>query len=282
MIDISPYKLSQGHLPRPDHVQIAPMPDMFKGKYRGADAGKLFAEEVCAACTRIQEQHRGVAAFFCESLMGPAGQIRFPDDFLAVAASHVRRAGGVYIADEVQVGLGRMGCTMWGFEIYEHVVPDILTLAKGLGNGYPIGCVVTTRAIANSFMTGMEYFNTTGGSNAAMAAGRAVLNVIRAENLQENANRMGALFVQQLLALKAKYPGVIGDVRGCGLFLGIELTCDGVPATDLCRQIQMKFRTDGILIGTDGLENNVLKIKPPLWYVPPAEDCVCVLLFFFF
>jgi len=206
----------------------------------------------------------GLSAFFCESILSCAGQIVLPDGYLAEAYAAVHEAGGVTVADEVQVGFGRVGTHFWAFET-QGVVPDIVTLGKPIGNGFPLGAVVTTREIAEAFHNGMEYFNTFGGSPAACAAGLAVLDVMRDEGLQAHALQVGA-HLKALLSELARFP-IVGDVRGRGLFLGVELVRDRetmAPAAAQADYIVNRMRDRGILLSTDGPHHNVIKIKPPL------------------
>jgi 4-aminobutyrate aminotransferase-like enzyme len=196
-------------------------------------------------------------AFIAESIPGVAGQVVLPDGYLRAAYAQARAAGAVCIADEVQVGFGRVGRAFWAFEL-QGVVPDIVTLGKPIGNGHPIGAVVTTPAIARSFETGMEYFNTFGGNPVSCAAALAVLDVIADERLQANAARVGARLASGLDALAAQH-AAITDVRGEGLFLGVELgTAEAATAA------AEHARDHGVLLSTDGPRRNVLKLKPPL------------------
>jgi 4-aminobutyrate aminotransferase-like enzyme len=196
-------------------------------------------------------------AFFAESLPGVAGQIVLPDGYLRAAYAAARAAGAVCVADEVQVGFGRVGRAFWGFELQD-VVPDIVTLGKPIGNGHPIGAVVTTPVIARAFETGMEYFNTFGGNPVSCAAALAVLDVIADERLQPHAARIGARIKDGLSALAERHDAIT-DVRGEGLFLGVELT-DAERATAVVEHA----RRAGVLLSTDGPRRNVIKIKPPL------------------
>jgi 4-aminobutyrate aminotransferase-like enzyme/Ser/Thr protein kinase RdoA (MazF antagonist)/murein DD-endopeptidase MepM/ murein hydrolase activator NlpD len=242
LVEISPYKFAgPGGAGRPDHAHVCRLPRA---------AGD--ADDV----RRHAEDDRP-AAFIAESLPGVAGQIVLPDGYLAAAYAHARAAGAVCIADEVQVGFGRAGRAFWGFEL-QGVVPDIVTLGKPIGNGHPIGAVVTTPEIARSFETGMEYFNTFGGNPVSCAAALAVLDVIADERLQPHAARLGARIKDGLRELAARHPA-IADVRGEGLFLGVELT-GAAEATAVVE----RARRGGVLLSTDGPERNVLKIKPPL------------------
>jgi 4-aminobutyrate aminotransferase-like enzyme len=207
----------------------------------------------------------GAAAFFCESLLSCGGQIPLPAGYLAGAYAAARDAGAVCVADEVQVGFGRVGDHFWGFE--EHgVVPDIVTLGKPMGNGHPLAAVVTTRAIAASFDNGMEYFNTFGGNPVSCAIGQAVLDVIEEEGLQARAADVGGWLLRELAGLRDRHP-MIGDVRGRGLFLGIELVEDRetrAPAAAVAAKVVNRARDRGVLLSTDGPDHNVIKIKPPL------------------
>jgi 4-aminobutyrate aminotransferase-like enzyme len=276
LIDISPYKYKgAGGAGAPPHVHEVVMPDVYRGPYRdAATAGEQYARHVLDAT--VQANERGtLAAFFCESLMGCGGQIVLPDDYLAYAFEHVRQAGGVCVADEVQVGFGRVGSRFWGFET-QGVVPDIVTLGKPIGNGHPLGAVVTTQEVAASFDNGMEYFNTFGGNPVSCAVGLAVLDIIEEEGLQEHALAAGNRLKAGLARLQERY-AAIGDVRGMGLFLGVELVADRdsqEPATDLAKRVIEDMKDRGVLLSTDGPLDNVLKIKPPLMFSQLNADLV--------
>jgi 4-aminobutyrate aminotransferase-like enzyme len=190
-----------------------------------------------------------------------------PDGYLSQVYDKVRAVGGLCIADEVQVGLGRVGSHTWAFET-QGVVPDIVTLGKPMGNGHALAAVITTREIAESFNNGMEYFNTFGGNPVSCAIGLAVLEVVEEERLQANALNVGAQFIKELSNLKSKFE-VIGDVRGLGLFLGVELVNSRdtlSPAAKQTSYIVERMKQNGILISTDGPLHNVLKIKPPMCF----------------
>jgi 4-aminobutyrate aminotransferase-like enzyme/Ser/Thr protein kinase RdoA (MazF antagonist) len=274
LVDVSPYKFDgPGGEGAPEHVHVVPMPDVYRGRYRDddPDAGTRYAAHVREAANGAAE--RGLAAFVCEALLGCGGQIPLPAGYLAAAFENVREAGGVCIADEVQVGFGRVGSHFWGFETHG-VVPDIVTLGKPIGNGHPIGAVVTTPEIAASFDTGMEYFNTFGGNPVSCAAALAVLDVIRDEDLQERAGRVGARLADGLRGLM-ETRSLIGDVRGDGLFLGIELVLDRrtrEPAPSHAALAVERMRQRGILLSTDGPDHNVIKIKPPLVFSETDAD----------
>lgn len=268
LIEISPYKFDgPGGKGSPSHVHKVAMPDTFRGKYKtdNPDSAKNYASQVQRTISDIQTKGKGLAAFICEPLLSCGGQIVLPDNYLKLAFEFVRNAGGVCIADEVQIGFGRMGSHFWGFET-QGVVPDIVTLGKPIGNGHPLGAVVTTPEIAESFDNGMEYFNTFGGNPVSCAVGLAVLDVIEKEKLQENAFNVGGYLKNGLQQLMMKYP-LIGHVRGLGLFLGVELVSDRetlVPAAKEAKIIIEEMKNRSILLSIDGPLYNVLKIKPPL------------------
>ncbi|MHB8054623.1 MAG: aminotransferase class III-fold pyridoxal phosphate-dependent enzyme [Candidatus Aminicenantales bacterium] len=270
LIEISPYKFgAKGGSGRPPHTQVAEMPDVFRGIYRKGDpdAGRKYADAVGACLERIEAEGRRPAGFIAESLLSCGGQIVLPDGYLKEAYRRVRAAGGVCLADEVQVGFGRVGSHFWGFET-QGVVPDIVTMGKPIGNGFPLAAVVTTRPIADAFATGPEYFNTYGGNPVSLAAGQAVLDVLRDERLQDNALRVGSVLKAGLKGLQLDHV-LIGDVRGLGLFLGIELVSDPekrTPASGPAAYIAERMREEGVLLSTDGPDRNVLKIKPPLCF----------------
>lgn len=268
LIDISPYKFNgPGGRGRKPWVHVAPIPDDYRGPYRRGDegAGKKYAQHVAEILQIMRAEGRGVAAYIAETLPSVAGQIVFPGGYLAETYEHVRAAGGVCIADEVQVGFGRLGTHFWGFET-QGVVPDIVVLGKPIGNGFPLAAVVTTPEIAASFDNGMEFFSTFGGNPVACAAGLAVLDVLEGEHLQENARRVGTYLLSRLKALQEMH-AIVGDVRGSGLFLGLDLVrnrANREPAPEQASYVVNRLRECGILTGTDGPHHNVLKLRPPL------------------
>ncbi|MCG8503534.1 MAG: aminotransferase class III-fold pyridoxal phosphate-dependent enzyme [Sphingomonadales bacterium] len=271
LIDISPYKHNgPGGSGTPPWVHVAPLPDIYRGRHRGADASSLYAEDVGTALAHSRD---GVAAFIAESALGCGGQIILPDGFLKAAYAKARGAGALCIADEVQTGMGRAGSHFWMFET-QGIVPDIVTIGKPIGNGHPMAAVVTTAAIAQSFNNGMEYFNTFGGNPVSCAIGLAVLDVIRDEGLQEHSLEMGERLKHGFQDLMAQHD-LIGDVRGQGLFLGVELVRDRntlEPAASEADAIVNLLRDRGILLSTDGPDHNVLKVKPPLVFPQAAAD----------
>jgi 4-aminobutyrate aminotransferase-like enzyme/Ser/Thr protein kinase RdoA (MazF antagonist) len=274
LIDISPYKFDgPGGNGRKPWVHVAPLADDYRGLYRRgeADLGKKYARHVAEALAGCAKESRPAAAYIAETLPSVGGQIVFPPNYLAETYKHARAAGAVCIADEVQVGFGRLGTHFWGFET-QGVVPDIAVFGKPIGNAFPLAAVVTTREIAASFANGMEFFSTFGGNPVACAAGLAVLDVLRDEHLQENAFRVGSAWIADLCALGEKHP-LIGDVRGSGLFLGIDLVTDREsrsPATRQASYVVNRLRDEGVLAGTDGPHHNVIKLRPPLCFT--SED----------
>lgn len=266
LIDVSPYKFNgPGGKGKPTHTHVVPLPDMYRSPYSEDKAADVFAAEFKEVLSRVLGSGRRVAAFLVESLMSCAGQIVFPPGYLKKAFSLIREAGGVSIADEVQVGFGRVGTHFWGFQTQD-VVPDIVTMGKPIGNGFPLAAVVTTRKIASAFEGGMEYFNTYGGNPVACAAGLAVLDVMEKESLQLKALEVGEYFENGLQRLKKEF-ALIGDIRGSGLFLGIEFVMDREtkePAPLQVSYIVERMREEGVLASTDGIFRNVIKIKPPL------------------
>jgi 4-aminobutyrate aminotransferase-like enzyme len=256
-------------------VQTVMMPDPYRGPFRGYSlaSGQRYANHVQNAVEAIHAQGRGIAGFICESLMGCGGQLVFPEGFMQAAFGHVRTAGGICIADEVQTGFGRVGSHFWGFET-QGVVPDIVTVGKPAGNGHPLAAVITTPEIAARFANGMEYFNTFGGNAVSCEIGLAVLDVIEQEQLQQNAWDVGHYLIERLRVLMPANP-VIGDVRGLGLYIGVELVLDPVtqePGGDLASYIANRMRDHRVLISTDGPFHNVLKIKPPIVFSRANAD----------
>jgi 4-aminobutyrate aminotransferase-like enzyme/Ser/Thr protein kinase RdoA (MazF antagonist) len=272
--DISPYKFNgPGGSGQKPWVHVAPIPDDYRGPYRRGDPdlGKRYAEPVAKILDDMKSHGRRLAAYIAESVPSVGGQVFFPEGYLAAVYQLVRAAGGVCIADEVQVGFGRLGSRFWGFET-QNVVPDIVVFAKPIGNCFPLAAVVTTPQVAASFHNGMEFFSTYGGNPVSCAAGLAVLDVLQDEELQANALRVGNYFMQTLHELQLRHP-LIGDVRGLGLFLGVDLVTDREtrnPATRQAAHIVNRLRERGVLAGTDGPYHNVIKLRPPL--IVSAED----------
>jgi 4-aminobutyrate aminotransferase-like enzyme len=276
MIDVSPYKhAGRGGEGAPPWVHVAPLADLYRGVHRRGDpeAATKYALDVEHIIERLRTRGTDVAAFLAESWPSVAGQMSLPAAYVQRVYEKVRAAGGVCIADEVQTGYGRLGDHFWGFQYYG-VVPDIVVLGKPIGNGHPIGAVVTTPDIAASFDNGMEFFSTFGGNTVSCAIGLSVLEVVEAENLQSHAATVGRHLLRRLEALQARHP-LIGEVRGAGLFLGVELVIDRQsldPAGREAAQIANRMRDQGVLLGTDGPHNNVLKIRPPMPFTVTDAD----------
>ena len=282
LIDISPYKFNgPGGGGCKPWVHVAPIADDYRGIYRRGepDLGSKYAHHVGEIVDRLRAQGRGRAAYIAETMPSVGGQIVFPSGYLAEAYRHVRAAGGVCIADEVQVGFGRLGTHFWGFET-QGVVPDIVVLGKPIGNAFPLAAVVTTPKIAAAFDNGMEFFSTFGGNPVSCAAGLAVLDVLEEEHLQGNALRIGERLVTSLKELQARH-ALIGDVRGSGLFLGLDLVRDREtrqPATEEASYVVNRLRDRGILTGTDGPHHNVIKLRPPLIFSEADADLFLAIL----
>src|SRR5436190_14029393 len=266
LIDISPYKHDgPGGAGAPEWVHKVPLPDLYRGLYRAEDdeASEKYVRHVKEVLEKIGRGH--LCGFIAESLPSVGGQIELPEDYLGAVYTEIRAAGGLCIADEVQTGYGRIGKHFWGFESYD-VTPDIVVLGKPIGNGHPIGAVVTTREIASSFENGMEFFSTFGGNNVSCAIGVEVLNVVLEEQLQSHAMAVGDSMLGGLRELMSRHE-IIGDVRGSGMFLGVELVKSRdtrEPATAEADVVVNWMRDSGILLGTDGPFHNVLKIRPPM------------------
>jgi 4-aminobutyrate aminotransferase-like enzyme len=234
-----------------------------------------YAESVAEIIQGLKRQNAGRATFIAETCPSVGGQIVFPPGYLASVYAHVREAGGVCIADEVQTAYGRMGTNFYAFE-EQGVVPDIVVLGKPIGNGYPLGAVVTTAAIAAAFDNGMEFFSTFGGSTVSCAVGLAVLDEVLEKDLQGHAVRVGAHWFAGLRALAHDHR-IVGDVRGSGLFAGLELIKDHMtlgPAAAEAAYVVNRMREEGVLIGTDGPLHNVLKIRPPMPFDSADADLV--------
>lgn len=280
VIDVSPYKFNgKGGGGKPSHVHVLDCPDAYRSMDpdESLDAfGKRCAQQAQAF---VRSLDRKIGAFFIESGMSVAGVILPPPNYLKELYRFIRNQGGVCVADEVQVGFGRLGDHFWGFQ-QQGVVPDIVTMGKPFGNGFPLAAVVCTEQVAASFENGMEYFNTFGGSPLACCAGLAVLEVIERENLQERARLTGDYFVKKLNQMMENQGVVhIGDVRGSGLFLGIEFVRDRVtkePAKAEVSVIVTKLlRQHRILTSIDGKADNVIVIKPPMTFSERDVDTFC-------
>ncbi len=276
-IDISAYKFNKpGGVGQADWVELVEVADDYRGSFRRDDPDRAtkFANLVDPAIAALQEKGHGVAGFIAETFPSVGGQIIPPKGYLPAVYEKIRAAGGVCIADEVQTGLGRLGEHYFGFE-HQGALPDIVVMGKPIGNGHPLGVLVTTRAIADSFNNGIEFFSTFGGSTLSCRIGKEVLDIVDDEGLQDNARAMGTHLIEGLRRIETDFARV-GDVRGMGLFLGVELiNPDGSEGTEICSFVKNRMRDHRILIGSEGPKDNILKIRPPLTI--EAEDVDMIL-----
>jgi 4-aminobutyrate aminotransferase-like enzyme len=276
LVEISPYKFNgPGGAGQGDDVQVVPLPDPYRGAHRG-DApavGLAYLEEARAVLAERVAAGRPAGAVIAEAIPSVAGQIVPPSGWLAGLFEAGRAIGAIAVADEVQVGFGRVGVDTWAFAA-QGASPDIVTMGKPIGNGHPLGAVVTTRPIAEAFANGMEYFNTFGGNPVSAAIGLAVLDVIRDDGLQERARVTGERLLAGLGELQARHEP-IGDVRGMGLFVGFELVRDRAsrePDAALAAELVNRAAERGILLSTDGPDHDVIKIKPPMVFSSADAD----------
>jgi 4-aminobutyrate aminotransferase-like enzyme len=259
--EISPSALK--NTPLPDHVVAVAPPSAFC--YGRDNIGPGFAAAVEAAVTTLKQRGFGLAALICDSIFSSDGVFSHPAGFLKPAVDLVHQAGGLYIADEVQPGFGRTGEKMWGFQRHG-VQPDIVTMGKPMGNGFPMAGTAARSALVTNFCENVGYFNTFGGNPVAAAAGQAVLDIIHDEGLMENALVIGALLKKELTDLSATYP-VITDVRGAGLFIGVDLCTGGDPGRPdpvLATRVINGLKARQVLIGAAGKYGHTLKLRPPL------------------
>lgn len=282
LIEISPYKYKRkGGAGRPEHTQEFPIPDVYRAPAGSSpeEVARDYADKARAILSQAVSAGHVPAAFIAETIPSVAGQIFLPLGYLKEIHGMIRSAGGVVIADEVQVGFGRVGSSMWAFE--EHgVVPDIVTMGKPIGNGHPLAVVAVRREIAQAFANGMEYFNTFGGNPVSCAAGLAVLDTLEQDGLLENAADQGAYILEGLRGLQGKY-SAIGDVRGRGLFLGIDLVKDRETKEhdgERASRIVNRARELGVLMGTDGPHDNVIKLRPPMTFTGQHADLLIEVL----
>jgi 4-aminobutyrate aminotransferase-like enzyme len=307
-IGFSPYKFElPGGGGQPEWSHQVPIPDPYRGIHRGdvddPEVGAAYGKEALRVVEEAEGKGRKVAAFIAESMVSCGGQIVLPQGFLKGTYEAVRSHGGVCIADEVQVGFGRVGTHWWAFET-QGVVPDIVTIGKPMGNGFPIAAVVVRAELARSFSRGMSHFNTYAGGPVAAQVGLAVLDVIEEERLMERALATGAALLEGFRLVARDHPEA-GDARGLGLFVGLEVVKPldfaaqaakhGVGETDaldgemlaekeretfykgkgvpppapwgaLCEAVAERMKERGILLAVDGPWGNVLKMKPPMCF----------------
>ena len=269
--EISPEDIPQDEIP--DFVISVPAPDTYRGEHRGDDAGEKYAAHVAAAIDTLRDRGVKPAAFVVDTIISSSGVVSTPPGYMKKAAELIRAAGGLFVADEVQPGFGRMGKTFWGYEV-DDFVPDIVTMGKPMGNGHPLAATVTRTDIAERFSKTGSYFNTFGGNPVSCAAGLAVLDVIENEKLQKNALDVGQHLIDGLTDLGARHES-IGEIRGSGLFLGVDLVDDRdtrSPATDLTSKVVNGLRRQGILTGSIGPFDNIVKLRPPMSFSAENAD----------
>lgn len=262
--DISDYKFSDPKGPgQKSYIIKAELPDTYHGRFTNNDgsAGAAYAND---AIRQIEGASGEIAAFISEPIVGCGGQVPLANGYLEKIYPVIRNQKGLTISDEVQTGFGRLGDHFWGYEA-QSIIPDMVILGKPMGNGHPIGAVVCTEEIAESFSRGVEFFSSFGGNPVTCAIGLAVLDVIEEEQLQQNAKSVGDYYKSLFTQLQSDHP-CIGDVRGSGLFLGIEIVKPGSkdPDTHLAQTIKNELRNRFVLVSTDGPHDNVIKTKPPL------------------
>ncbi|MEY9952892.1 aminotransferase [Leifsonia sp. EB34] len=258
---------------RPDWVELIASPNVFHGRHRGLGSGPAYLEELDEQLAALDAAGSGLAGFIAEPVFGNAGGLMLPDGYLAGVYERVRARGGVCIADEVQVGYGRLGHYFWG-SAQQGVVPDVITVAKAMGNGHPLGAVITRREIAESFAAEGSFFSSAGGSPVSSVVGLTVLDVMRDERLQENAAEVGDHLAARLRALGEPHP-LVGAVHGMGLYLGVELVRDREtlePATAEAALVCERMLREGAIVQPTGDGKNVLKIKPPLCITRESAD----------
>lgn len=258
---------------RPDWVRLVASPHTFRGRHRGARSAPAYLAELDADLAELDRTGTAIAGFIAEPVFGNAGGVMLPDGYLRGVYERIRARGGVCIADEVQVGYGRLGHHFWGVE-QQGVVPDIITIAKAMGNGHPLGAVITTAAIAESFAAEGSFFSSAGGSPVSAAVGLTVLDIMRDESLQRNAAEVGDHLAARLRELAGRH-ALIGAVHGLGLYLGVELVRDREtlePATEEAAAICERMLAEGCVVQPTGDHKNVLKIKPPLGITVASAD----------
>jgi 4-aminobutyrate aminotransferase-like enzyme len=275
LVDVSHYKhAGAGGAGPPAWVGTVPIPDDYRGRYGRdvPDRAARYAGHVGEAFAALKPDF-APSAFIAESILSCGGQIEPPAGYLEAAYRHARAVGAICIADEVQIGFGRIGSHMWGFQS-QGVSPDIVTLGKPIGNGHPIGAVVTTPQIAASFANGMEFFSTFGGNPVSAAIGLSVLDILERDKLKEHAAVVGGTLKANLASLAMRHDA-IGDVRGRGLFLGLEFVSDRstkTPSPEIATYVADRAKELGVLLSTDGPDHNVIKIKPPMTFSEHDAD----------
>jgi 4-aminobutyrate aminotransferase-like enzyme len=257
---------------RPSWVHTVDAPNSYRGRYRAAEAAR-YAEDAVAAVRALTETGTPVGTFIAEAYYGNAGGMALPEGYLGTVVAAVRAAGGLYVADEVQVGYGRLGEWFWGFE-QQGVTPDIVAVAKAMGNGYPLGAVITTAEIAEHYRSQGYFFSSAGGSPVSSVVGRTVLDVIRDERLQQNAALIGGYLKARLVQLADRH-ALIGTVHGNGFYLGVEFVRDREtlePAAEETLAICERLRELGVIMQPTSDRQCVLKIKPPMCLTRESAD----------
>ena len=275
LIDLSPYKFKgKGGEGQKDHVHIAEMPDGIRGRwlYSNKFWVKNYTNQIKNLVDKIYDKKKSLACFFVEPILGCGGQIILPKNYLNNVFKIIKNQKALCIVDEVQTGFARVGNNFWAFEEHQ-IIPDIVTLGKPMGNGHPISAVITTKQIAKKFNNGMEYFNSFGGNPVSCSVGNAVLDIIKNEKLQLHAYKVGKYLLKLLNKIQKKHNNLISEVRGRGLFLGIDIIKQNFdfPNPKLANFIINEMKNKGILLSTDGPYNNVIKIKPPMTF--NYDDC---------
>ncbi|RLA31192.1 MAG: aspartate aminotransferase family protein [Gammaproteobacteria bacterium] len=257
----------------PDYVVTVPSPDTYRGIYRDDDAAEKYASHIDSAIETLQSRGIKPAAFVIDTIVSSAGIVTPPAGYLRLAADRIRAAGGLFVADEVQPGFGRMGTHFWGYEA-DDLIPDIVTMGKPMGNGHPMAATVTRAELVDEFSQRVHYFNTFGGSPVSCAAGMAVLQVLEKEKLQQNALAVGQYLTDGLTELASRH-AAIGDVRGSGFFKSVELVKDREsrePATELTARVINGLRERQVLAGSIGKDANILKLRPPMVFTQENAD----------
>ena len=263
-INLSNYKyMSKGGRGKLKNIYEIPMPDIFRGKHRGKNASKKYFSYVQNIVEKSKMKKNKISSMIIEPILSCGGQIELPKTFLKKCKKLFAENNILLICDEVQTGFGRVGEKYWGFQLYD-VIPDIVTLGKPMGNGHPIGAVICSDEISEKFNNGMEFFSSFGGNPVSCKIASEVINEIESKDLQKNAMTIGNYLKKGLNSLATKHP-IIGDVRGKGLFIGFELVDEKLnPLEDKAIYLKNRMKDLGFLMSNDGINHNVIKIKPPM------------------
>jgi len=277
-LEMSNYKyMGKGGMGESKHIHSIPIPDGFRGKYRGEKSAMKYVKEVEKKVANIKSKGKSIAGMIIEPIISCGGQIELPNNFLKKAYQIIKKNKGLLISDEIQTGFGRSGEKFWGFELHD-IIPDIVTLGKPMGNGHPVGAVVCTKEVADKFNNGMEFFSSFGGNPVSCAIAISVLDELKKNKLQKNAKEVGDYIKSELKKLRKKFP-IISNVRGKGLFLGFELTSKKLdPLPNQTNYLVNRMKEYGILMSSDGIDKNVIKIKPPLIFNKENTDTLIYFL----